>query len=180
VAQAQPAWAEDPVIVKPLDRPDPATVSLPDMSSPLTPKDARDFDDYYYFYKPGVAYERAFADFDQCRMTAAITPMFTKMPVFVPLSGDAIEAPRVSNDYGRVTLIWGPLGGVFAGALIAIAEDNNIAGTNRKCLFYKGYKRYGTTRKIFKAIETGTDGEKTARKALIAAGAVPQGEELGP
>ena len=182
LAQAQPASAQapTPTIVKPLDRPDPAGIAVPDMTVPQDKSDARRFDDYYYFYKPGVVYERAFADFDQCRIDGILTPMFAPVPVFVPIGGDAITPLRPSDDFARMTLTFGNLGGIIAGTLIAEGEIENTAGTNRKCLFYKGYKRYGTSRKIFNDIKAGTEQEQIARKALIASGAAPQSEALGP
>jgi hypothetical protein len=59
-------------------------------------------------------------------------------------------------------------------------EEDLEKTTDRRCLAYKGYHRYGTTRAIYKQIVSGTDAEKLARKAVIASGPPPQAEALGP
>src|ERR1043165_3550951 len=56
------------IVVKVLERPDPTTVTVPDMAFKPGRSDLRGFDDYFYFHKSGVSYERAFTDMDQCRI----------------------------------------------------------------------------------------------------------------
>ena len=63
------AGAEDaPRYLMALTRPEPASVTLPTLPLPFTEKDRRDSDSNFYFHKPRVTYEVAFADLDQCRL----------------------------------------------------------------------------------------------------------------
>lgn len=47
-------------------------------------------------------------------------------------------------------------------------------------MMYKGYKRFGTTRKIWEEIAAGTETETLARLALIASGPQPLTGAVGP
>ena len=157
-----------------LERPDAASVTVPDMAAfKPTPRDARSFDDYFYFHKSGVSYTRAFADLEQCRINAALAQVTALVPTLLPLGDVPASAPKLSQNY---FLFGGPL----MNALIAEAEDENGAATNRKCMAYKGYRRYGTSRALFKQVDSGTLAEKQARKALIASGPAPAGEAMEP
>ncbi|MGH3428466.1 MAG: hypothetical protein ACRDQZ_13015, partial [Mycobacteriales bacterium] len=161
-----------------LTRPDPATVTIPDVTVPLSDRDARNFEDDYFFQKPGVSYETAFADIDTCRMYGLSARAISAPPTVVPLSGAVVQrsesaSPRLFSQYGVV-------GGLIAGALIAEAEEDAAQGAVRRCLFYKGYRRYGTSRAVFDAINSGTDVDKAARMARIASGPTPATRDIGP
>lgn len=169
--------ADAQTVIEPLERPDPATVILPDMTFKATPSDVRRFEDYYYFHKPGVSYERAFADLEQCRVYAAMAQMIPLMPTILPIGDVPVQTdgPR----FGMPSQ-FGYLGGVLANSLIAAGAEENSIATNRRCMIYKGYHRYGTSRDLFKKIDSGGDAEKQARKALIASGAQPAIGRIDP
>ena len=169
-----PASAQS--LVKPLEPPEPTAVTVPGLAADLSAADIRHFDVYFYFYKPGVSYRRAFADFDQCRINTALTRMFSPMPKFVPMGTITTAQSRIAGN----AAFPGILGAILATALIAQAEDDYAVATTRQCMAYKGYQRHGTSRKIFEQIETGSEEEKVARKALIASGSAPQSEALDP
>jgi len=167
-----PASAQ--AVITPLQRPSAASIIVPDMGSfKPTPRDARNFDDYFYFHKDGVSYEDAFADLEQCRINAAMAQLIPDVPDVIPVGDAATNNTRLSD---RTF----PFFGMVGGFLIAGAEEDNAILTNRKCMAYKGYRRYGTSRALFKQIDSGSDAEKQARKALIASGAVPAIEAIGP
>ncbi|HEV2563051.1 MAG TPA: hypothetical protein VGT78_13010 [Rhizomicrobium sp.] len=173
-------------VLKPLERPDPTSVAVPDLSSAST----RDVDeDYYYFYKPGVSYERAFADLDQCRLYALADNISVATPPdFVPLSGYVEKARPINNynmsfyanQYGIGGAIGAAVGGFIVGAIDAQAEDDNARATDRRCMAYKGYSRYSTSSDIWDKINAGNDAEKLARKAVIASGTKPPSEAVDP
>ncbi len=171
---APPALADGPIA--PLVRPDPATITVPDTTAPLKPNDARRADDYFYFYKPGVPYETAFADIDQCRIYSLQARLIAGPPRFVPL-----DAPAVSHHIElQNAAAYGVIGELIGGIIVAGAEDDAAIATNRRCMFYKGYRRYGTTHDIVRQIEAGTDTDKAARLARIASGAAPQTQAIDP
>ncbi len=164
--------------LKPAERPDPASVTIPDMTFKAGVANVRHFDDYFYFYKPDVSYERAFADIDQCRIQSQMAQLVVPMPRFIPLGGEPLAKPE-RNIWAPFPM-YGLVGMVIANAIIASAEDDLAIETSRKCMAYKGYHRYGTSRAIFKQIDSGTDVEKLARRARIASGPPPQTEALEP
>jgi hypothetical protein len=166
--------ANSQTVITPLERPNATSITVPDVAGfKPTPKDVRNFGDYFYFHKSGVSYERAFADLEQCRINAAMAQVTALVPTVMPLGDAPTTAPKLSQNY---FLFGGPLMNI----LIAEAEDENGAATNRKCMAYKGYRRYGTSRVLFKQVDSGTTAEKQARRALIASGPVPGGEAMEP
>jgi hypothetical protein len=50
----------------------------------------------------------------------------------------------------------------------------------RRCMTFKRYNRYGTTKAIWQQIEAGTVADKLARRALIASGPQPASEVIAP
>jgi hypothetical protein len=172
----RPAAADN--TIAPLVRPDPATITLPDMTSPPTARDARNYDSYFYFYKAGVSYEAAFADLDQCRGYSLSARLVSAPPRFVPLDGTVVS--RRIEPSASFAAQYGVIGVLIAGVIVASAEEDAAIATNRRCMFYKGYRRYGTTRDIAHRIADGTDAEKAARLARLASGAPPQAEAIDP
>lgn len=142
-----------------------------------TPKDVRRFDDYYYFHKSGVSYEHAFADLEQCRVYAAMAQLIPRMPTVIPVGDVPVRTDGVR--FGTPSP-FGYVGGAFANSLIAAGEEENSTATNRRCMTYKGYRRFGTSRALFKQIDGGGDAEKEARKALLASGVEPTIGRIDP
>jgi hypothetical protein len=170
---AQSAVAQDSL--KPLDRPDPASVSVPDVSAAPKPGDARDYDVYFYFYKAGVSYKTAFADLDECRMYALTTKSVAVPPGFVPLGSDVIQGKATP-----VLMSFGPVGAIVGSIFIEQDRRDTDRATTKRCMAYKGYSRYGASQSGWKAINTGSDAEKIAREALIASGPKPAAEAIDP
>lgn len=175
---AIPAAAQDAEI-KPVERPDPTSLSLPDLAFKPTPRDIRRYDTYYYFHKPGVSYERAFADFDQCHGYALSSQLGMLTPTIIPLGAAAIQDGSSRRAaYSNAFAMYGLVGMGIAAIFISEAEDGNARATVRKCMTYKNYVRYGLNRALFKKIEEGTDAQRLGRWALIASGPAPQAEVL--
>ena len=173
-----PAWADGETVLKPLERPDSTTITVPDMTFTPGKADLRRFDEYFYFHKSGVSYERAFADLDQCRMYSQMAQLVPLMPRYIPLGGDPVKTPGPSS--WNAFPMFGLVGVLMADIIVADVTEDLAIATGRKCMAYKGYQRYGTSRKIFKQIDSGTDTEKLTRKALIASGPEPQLEATEP
>lgn len=175
---AMPATAQNTEI-KPVERPDPASLSLPDMAFKPTPKDVRRYDTYYYFHKPGVSYEHAFADLDQCHGYALSSQLSVLTPTIIPLGAAALQDDSSRRAaYSNAFVMYGLIGMGLAAIFISEAEDDNARATVRKCMTYKHYVRYGLSRALFKKIEEGADAQRLGRWALIAAGPAPQAQVL--
>lgn len=179
----QQAFADD-ISLNPLERPDPKTVAVPNLAFTPTPADVSDYDEYYYFYKRGVAYEVAFADLDECRVYGLSANLVAVPPKFVPLGGGIIK-DRSYNDYFGTQMamqygIGGVIGLALVNVIVAQAEQDNVRAAVKTCMAYKGYSRYGTSSDIQDKIDAGSEAEKIARMALIASGPQPPSEAIDP
>jgi hypothetical protein len=184
LALATAAIADDGVIaLEPLKMPDPATVTVPALPLTFGSKERVDADSLFYFHKQGVSYQTAFADLDQCRLYAQSAMLFAQPPKFVPLGTGAIRrdpiVPNTDFYYNQYGIVGGMTASIiFAVVVTQVSEDNRNA-TARRCMAFKGYRRYGLSSAAAGKIDTGTEAEKQARRALIAAGPVPQAQEAG-
>jgi hypothetical protein len=162
--------------LKPLDPPDPASISVPHMPAVVEHNEAGDYDAYFYFYKPGVSYKSAFADYDQCRMYALTTKSVAVPPRFVPLGSDVIQEKKTTPAYWG----YGVVGIIISEIFVEQDRRDTDRATIKRCMAYKGYLRYGTSEAIWTEINAGDDAESVARKALIASGPKPAAEAIDP
>ena len=162
--------AEQPTPPQPLVEPNPASVTIPKL-------DATSSDDYYYFHKSGVSYERAFSDLDECRIYSLETRVQAKIPKFLALNSDGLRSESTSDTLFEQRH-W--LGFAILFPLWEKGEENNVNAGLRRCLAYKGYDRYGTYHASWNLIAEGADTQKFARLALIASGPRPQVDAIGP
>jgi hypothetical protein len=183
LALSTAAAADGVIALEPLKAPDPATITAPALPLTFGPKDRIDADSYFYFHKQGVSYEAAFADLDQCRLYAQSATLFAQPPKFVPLGTTTIRrdpvTPNTDFYYNQYGLVGGVTASIIFMAVTAQVNEDNHNATVRRCMAYKGYKRYGLSSAASGKIDTGTEAEKQARRALIAAGPAPQSKEAG-
>jgi hypothetical protein len=182
LAGAVGAWAaDDALVAMPPAPPDPASVHVPDLSFVPTPRDAGNYDEYFYFNKPGVSFTTAWNDLNECaRYSVALRPM-GKIIQFAPLgSGKDPENRFDAAQWESVNLEFGFFGSIIAGAVLGALADDNRRGNTRQCMGYKGYTRYGLTRALWHEVNKGKDADVQARLALIASGPAPAGEKLDP
>jgi len=142
-----------------------ATITLPDLSVPATAADARDFDKYYYFHRAGMDFGTALADIGKCDALARGLTPGTGNPA---IGGAALAG--------------------FSG-LIASSNRRALRRVNmRRCMFFKGYGRYGIAKAIWQRFnfEEGgaplTDAERMPyleAQARAASGPTPATGDLG-
>jgi len=172
-----PGLAAEPEKGAPVDL---ATVTVPDLVFTATPRDERSYDEYFLFHKPGVTTAAALADIQECRaFSQGLQPM-AKLTHFVPVGGEAYEADN-NAAYMNAQFMYG-LTGVLILAIVneGLASDNEH-GNTRRCMGFKGYQRYGTSRAIWKQMDKGGDEVMIARLALIASATQPPpGKVLEP
>jgi hypothetical protein len=150
-------------------------VSIPELSFTQTPADVRHYDTYFYFYKASVSYADAFADLDECRLYSMTGKIGATPPTFVPLGGKPIPEKQqfVYSNYGVV-------GALIEGFFAEQAEEEFATTSNNRCMAYKGYSRYGTSRAIWKQLNADNDRERLARMARVASGPQPQTGKIDP
>ncbi|HKY18346.1 MAG TPA: hypothetical protein VJL82_05380 [Rhizomicrobium sp.] len=160
--------------------PDPTTVTIPDLSFKPSKRDAGRYDEYFYFHKSGVSYEKAFTDLQECAAYSQVFQFMLSPPHFVPLGSEPYKADQ-SQHYDNAFLQFGLIGvGILGFAMDILASYDERVNT-RRCMGYKHYQRYGTSRAIWRQIDKGNvASQKIARLALIASGPVPAGEPVEP
>jgi len=161
------------------DLPDPAGLTMPDVSFEESAAIAADYDKYYYFHRSDTDFATAYADIHECDALA---------------SGISFSAgnydPAYAAQYGIGGVIGGVAGAALADAIHGSARRRVIRRINmRNCMSFKGYSRYGLRKDLWEEFnfEEGLGREKEdvrvlalARQALVAAGPAPARKELEP
>ena len=153
---------------------DPAKVTVPPLVFTPKPRDGGNEWRYHVFQKDGVSFEIALADLRQCTAYTNGLVAQAPIPAFVPFgaSGFAVAGPRFAN--------MGLVGNLVIDAFMSGMQSEMESYNLRRCMTYKGYRRYGVTRKLWSELTKGSSEEVTVRMALIASGAKPQAEALEP
>ena len=171
-ADAPKAGAQAPVAT-------PALV-VPSLDFKPTSRDIRHYDDYFYFHKPGIDYATALGDIAECdAYSREIAPM-ASIPAFVPWGGRPAPDPTIETALVNAWFNWGLVGL----GIVAVVEEDLRSGVEhanmRRCMGFKGYRRYGTSSAIWSQLESGTRFDREARLATIASGPAPQSEAIAP
>ena len=137
---AGPASAQAPA------PPDPATLTLPDLTPPTDPKVIEDGAKHYYFRKDGISYEEAYADFSECYRYLPVPGTVALLPMFAPWS----ESPgtvtiQPTNNYGLVGMA---VAALFMGPIERKARQAPV----RRCMETRGYVRYPLAENVWKKL----------------------------
>lgn len=136
-------------------------VAMPDLAYEPNPKIEADFEKYFFFHREDTSFDQAFADISECDALAhGITKYGSDWP------------PTVSQrtmDYGPVlgsmSALTNPIDAIFGSGERRWIRRYNI----RKCMFFKGYDRYGLEKTLWQAFhfEEGL-GRKNEQVRLVA------------
>lgn len=137
------------------------------------PGDETKYQRHFYFHRQGVALDAARADIVECRGYAAGVVLWARLPDRVPAPGKEI-APQATGSGIISPLVAGAVLDIFGGA-----EERKIVGANlRKCMGFKGYRRYGLSEPLWEWLNAGDDA--VDRQARIASGPAPAAKWLDP
>lgn len=131
------------------------------LSSPTKPADARDFDKYFYFYRTGTDFESALADLRACdALASGLTPNAGKPAIFSGLATAVLSSE------------------------IAAANRRALRRISlRRCMFFKGYGRYGISKATWQMLNPETDATSLnmglSLRARAASGTAPASMDLG-
>lgn len=147
--------------------PDPAGVSLPDLTAPAD--SANDPDPkYYYFRMAGVDYAQAYADFSECYRYLPTANAVPLLPMFAPWrEAPGIERIQPTYNYGLVGM---GIAALFLGPLQRKARQAPV----RRCLETRGYVRRPLTEKAWKELVDGYSERSIAMQAKAAS--MPAGD----
>ncbi len=144
------------------------------------PSHTEEFHKYHFFHKSGVSYDQAVLDFGECNVfrkgpVGKEGETFHVVPQFVSLSETQSYRPYVYNpNSGGV--VGAVIGEIVGAPIIQKAKAQRM----RKCMEYKGYDRYGLSKKLWKRIMKVEDADLVRINASIASGPKPKTEKLLP
>ncbi len=173
LAIGAPAHAED--YIKSTPRPDPGAVSIPALQGAADSDGVRSYDKFYVYWRRDTSYETAFSDLDQCRIYGLQMKIVATTPMYAPLGASEIHKPEAPVAYQS-----GIVGGLIAGYFIDQAQKEGYIQTEKRCMAYKGYGRFGVSRANWTQIMNGAAADVLARRALIAAGLRPATQSVDP
>jgi hypothetical protein len=164
VAIAVPAAAQEAA-----DPPDPATITMPDM----TP--SRDAIEngwkFFYFQKPGVTYAEAYADISECyRFFASYGYSSGQVPSFMPWVAPS-DGPRPALPMPRSQ--YGLIGDIMVSIAARQTNRRDRIARMRRCMEPRWYVRYPLREEIWHQLVDDYSPRTIAMQALAASGPVP-------
>lgn len=126
--------------------PDPATVTLPDLTPSSDPEVIKDGWKHFYFHKAGVSYAEAYADFSECYRYLPVAGADPGLPMFAPWGQvPGVERIQPSYNYGLVGIA---IVALTAGPMERKASQSRL----RRCLETRGYVRYPLPEKVWRQL----------------------------
>lgn len=142
--------------------PDPATVSVPDLSRSGDPEVVANGWKYFFFQREGVSFEEAHADLTDCfRFLQPNGWESVRLNRFVPWTSKTGRKDVYSNSYG------------LTGALILAMVEGTLVRRDyqakmRRCMETRGYTRYGVAEEIWENVTKLPPEQSVAVQAKIA------------
>lgn len=153
-------------------QPDPASLAPQDMAFAETPAMVKDYDKYFYFHRQSTSFVEALTDLRECDARAR-----------------GIWQGKTARNETAGGMAYGLVGGLANALIFVPAQDRLFRRANlRRCMFFKGYARYGLPKALWEAfnlqhIEAATPERdiqmSLARQALVASGPRPASRVLG-
>ncbi len=155
---------------------------------------------YYFFNMPGVDFDKARSDIEECRSYAGGVIWFAPIPDRVtgpaaPGSSPSNESTEFVNSVLGVapgsshgTPPGGVAGTVAGGVTVAVMSAlvlpgliHEVAVTNlRKCMNFKGYGRYALSKELWEKLNHGDELNIVQMQAKVAEVAMPDAARLDP
>ncbi|QFT76998.1 hypothetical protein [Erythrobacter sp. THAF29] len=152
-------------------QPDPSALSMPVLEFEPDENDEKNYKKYYYFNREDTSFEVALDDIRFCNELAR--GLATQN--YYPDAG-------TSAMYGIGGVIGGAIGGALAQAIYGSAEKRAKRRVNmRRCMHFKGYKRHGISKDLWKEFnfeEGGTTIEEKDRQEMLATQALVASSQL--
>jgi hypothetical protein len=134
--------------------------------------DKRNFSTIFYFHRSDVTAQAAEADLRECHGYATGVFALPNMPKHIPAETDDFT-PQSTHANGLV--------GDLIFSAVSVGLDRRAAATNlRRCMWLKGYQRYGLSAELFKELNQGSPDAVLPLLARIASGPAPAAERIDP
>ncbi len=162
---------------------DTSSSAVPNLAFQPTPSDVKHYDAFNYYSKRGVEFSSALADMRECKSYSLILRTMSPAPSSVPIGGNP-DPKAQRNDENRALVnsfaMFGLIGVGIASIEISNEEADLSSENTRRCMHYRGYTRYGTSRSIWHQLHSGTDQEVETKLAEIASTPNPTGTSIEP
>jgi hypothetical protein len=150
-------------------RPDPASVTIPDLSSASDPSFAAQGWKYFFFHKQGISFDKAYSDFEECFRFLPVPNVSVSLPMFAPWD----EKPGV-KDLGFVPNNYGLMGAVIGELIAGPLERRAHQSRMRLCLETRGYVRYPLSKAAWERLIDVYSEQSIAMQATAASGPKPR------
>jgi len=182
VARAQAA-PPAPSVTPSVALPDPATITVPDVSPSSDPKVRGEGYKFYYFNNPAVSFAEAYQDVAECRAHLVIGGA-AQVPGFIPW--DQAHRRKVYKGGGFVvagpSMLTAVVGSMVTAGLAAIILPKMERGARsnkmRRCMGTRGYVRYAIPEAAFDTLNKGDEAQLIAMQAKLASSPKPQDEAV--
>lgn len=149
--------------------PDPATVTLPDMTPTRDPHVVADGWRHFYFHKASVSYAQAYADFADCYRFLPAGDLTGMLPMFRPWTMPIEPGPERRPGLNP----YGPIGAVIAGMVAGPIERRQRQSRMRRCMEPRGYVRYPLREDVWRQLIDDYSLQSIAMQAKAASGPAP-------
>ena len=145
--------------------PDPATITVPDLSHSSDPEVVSNGWKYFFFQREGVSFAEAHADFTDCfRFLSPNDWSSIKLDRFAPWNGTpGRKSEYIPSPYGLVGAL---ISGMIEGTLIR----RELQAKMRRCMEPRGYTRYGVAEEVWERVTALPREQSIAVLARIASG----------
>jgi hypothetical protein len=167
------------ILVAPVGRatadplPDPATISVPDVTPSADPRVQEEGYKFYYFHNTGVSFAEAHQDFTECRAHLAAGGG-VRIPGFI--AWDEAHRRQVVE---TTTLFPGGMAGDMLAFLILPKIERGLKSNKmRRCMGTRGYVRFAIPEAIWDTINKGDETAQVNMQAKLAVGPKPNELEV--
>lgn len=151
--------------------PDPATISVPDVTPSSDPKVVKDGYKFYYFHHPRISFAEAYQDLTECR-AHLVAGGPAAVPGFIPWDeAHRRETPQLTPPYGLI-------GGAVAAIILPKMERGVRSNKMRRCMGTRGYARYAITEANWDRLNEGDERQLILMQAKLASGPQPRDQEV--
>lgn len=147
--------------------PDPASVTVPDLSGSADPAVVENGWKYFFYHRPDTSFAEAYADIADCyRFLTPAGWANVRIPRFIPWV-ERVPGEHMSTGYFEHSGLVGlAIGAMFEGTL----SRRDRQAKMRRCMEPRGYTRYGVAEEIWENVADMPPEQGIAVQAKIASG----------
>lgn len=150
-----------------LQSPDPASITVPDLSHSGEPNVVANGWKYFFFHKEGVTFTQAHGDISECFGFLRKSNWYDVMlPRFVPWRRPNPAIRKATYEPGYYGLVGDLIAGMVEGTLVR----RDLQSKMRRCMETRGYSRYGVAEEVWENVIALPPEQAIAIEAKIASG----------